>query len=118
MDNSRHAAGNIPAMHHLAFAACFVAATAFADPAVTPDRHLVYVELMGKAGAYGVGYEYTLRDRLSVGAAGSFFVADGQQIWTGVPYVHGTLLAHGHHAWFSEIGAILSRSRIASPVAD
>jgi hypothetical protein len=83
-----------------------------------PSRHLVYVELLGKAGAYGVGYEYTLMPWLSFGGAASFAVLDGQQITTVAPYTHATLLGKHRHRMYAELGAILAHSRIPSPVSD
>ena len=82
------------------------------------SRHLFYGELLGKAGEYGVGYELTITPRLALGAAASFAVIRDQQITTVVPYVHGTLLARGHHALFTELGPVLTHSKIPSPVAD
>ena len=91
------------------------ASTARADDG---SRHLVYGELLGKAGEYGVGYELTITPRLALGVAGSFAVVRGQQIATAAPYVHVTALARHAHALFGEAGAILAHSRIPSPVND
>ncbi|MDB4956908.1 MAG: hypothetical protein JWO36_4477 [Myxococcales bacterium] len=82
------------------------------------SRHLVYFELLGKAGEYGVGYEYTLMPWLAVGGAASFAVVGDQQIATGAPYIHLTPLRHHDHAMYFELGAILAHSRIPSPVSD
>jgi hypothetical protein len=82
------------------------------------SRHLIYVELLGKGGAYGVGYEYTLMPWLAFGGAASFAVVTDQQIATVAPYIHATLRRHNQHALFTELGAILAHSRIPSPVSD
>src|SRR5262245_16301256 len=80
----------------------------------TARADVVYGELLGKAGAYGIGYEHAITDRRSLGAAGSFAVVRGEQIATAAPYVHG----HLWHALFCDIGAIIAHTRVASPVAD
>ena len=84
----------------------------------TTSRHLVYVELLGKAGAYGVGYEYTVMPWLSFGAAASYAVLGGQQLATAAPYVHSTLLGTSHDRMYGELGAIVAHSHIPSPVSD
>ena len=94
-----------------------VTATAAAASAA-PSRHLVYVEALGKGGLYGVGYEYTLLPWLAVGGAGSWSALRRQHVTTLAPYAHATLLARGHHALFGELGAIVARSSIGSPVSD
>ncbi len=83
-----------------------------------PTRHLVYVELLGKAGAYGVGYEYTVMRWLAFGAAASYAVLGGQRITTAAPYVHSTLFGNPRHRMYGELGAIVARSQIPSPVSD
>jgi hypothetical protein len=92
-----------------------IASAAQAEP---PSRHLFYVEVLGKAGEYGVGYEYTLMPWLSFGGAASFAVVGDQQITTAAPYVHTTLLGKHAHRMYSELGAIVAHSRIPSPVSD
>ncbi len=101
------------------------ASTAHADPVVTATAgatssepsNLVYVELLGKAGAYGVGYERRITDRLSLGIAGSYADLRGQQVSTATPYVHARLLGR-RHTLFTELGAIFVYTRIPSPVAE
>ncbi len=82
------------------------------------SRHLAYVELGGKAGAYGIGYERAITSRLALGGVASFLVLRGQQLSTIAPYLHATLLRRGKHALFGELGAVLVHSRIPSPVED
>lgn len=89
-----------------------------ARAASADDRHLVYVELLGKGGAYGVGYEYSLLPRLSFGGAASFTALDGQHLTTVAPYVHATLFGKASHRAYTELGAIVAHSHIASPVSD
>ncbi len=89
-----------------------------ADADEVPGKNLVYVEGLGKAGLYGVGYERTLTARLSLGVAGSFAVIRDQQLTTIAPYVHGTIVRGGPHALFTELGATFVYSRLPSTVDD
>lgn len=82
------------------------------------SRHLVYGELLGKGGLYGVGYELAITPRLAIGAAGSFAVVREQQLLTVAPYVHATLVRGDHDALFTELGPVLVHSHIPSPVDD
>jgi hypothetical protein len=86
-------------------------ATAHADD-------VVYVEALGKAGPYGLGYEHFITRTISIGAAASFLTLEGQQLYTLSPYIHGTLLGEHRHRMFTELGAVLAHSRIPSPVSD
>ena len=73
---------------------------------------MIYGELLGKGGEYGLGYEHQLTDRLSLGAAGSVSILRGQQIYTAAPYVHADLLNRGANGMFVELGAVIAQSRI------
>ncbi|MBA3538372.1 MAG: hypothetical protein H0T79_01980 [Deltaproteobacteria bacterium] len=72
-------------------------------------RHLVYAELRGKGGQYGIGYEYALLRPLSLGIAGSFEDADNTRRTTLAPYLHLTALRRGDNALFGELGAVVVR---------
>jgi hypothetical protein len=99
-----------------------VPALAHADEAISkrvePARssHLLYVEALGKGGLYGVGYEHTITQRLSLGVAGSFAILSDQRVTTIAPYVHGTITSGQRHALFTEVGAVLAHSHLPSPV--
>jgi hypothetical protein len=98
-----------------------VSAAAVADDGVTksaepPRRHLVYFELLGKGGLYGVGYEYAIAPWLGLGGAVSYSDLRDQQLFTAAPYLHFTPLAGKRHALFSELGGILAHSHVPSPV--
>ena len=102
----------------------FAATTASAEPAVTKSaepepapNNTVYVELLGKAGTYGIGYERQITDRLSLGAAASYAEVREQQISTVAPYVHARLLGRRHQL-FTEVGAIFAHTWIPSPVPE
>lgn len=87
-------------------------------PAHESSPHLVYVEALGKGGLYGVGYERRLLPWLAIGGAGSWSALRGQHVTTLSPYAHATVLGHGHHTMFGELGAIVARSSIGSSVMD
>lgn len=83
-----------------------------------PHRHLVYAELLGKGGAYGIGYEYTVMPWLAFGAAVSYAVIGDERLATAAPYVHVPLLGNGPNQLFGELGAILAHRQIPSPVPE
>jgi hypothetical protein len=80
-----------------------------------PSRHMLYVELLGKGGLYGVGYEYAVAEWLGFGGAGSYSLLRDQHVLTLSPYLHFTIVGE-RHALFSEVGAIFAHTRVASPV--
>jgi hypothetical protein len=84
----------------------------------TTSRHLVYAELLGKAGEYGIGYELGITPHLALGAAGSFAVVRGEQIATLAPYVHAQLIERRANSLFAEVGAVIAHTHVPSPVAD
>ncbi|GEM_PF-2327496 len=94
------------------------AISASASPSTPPSRNLVYAELGGKAGLYGIGYERMLTTRLSLGIAASYVVLREQQIATIAPYVHATIVRGERNAFFAELGAAVVHSRLPSPVDD
>jgi len=95
------------------------AGEAVEETAASPElesKHLVYVELLGKGGLYGIGYEHAIMPWLGAGAAVSFSTIRDQQTYTASPYLHLTALRGERHALFGEVGAILAHTRLASPV--
>ena len=79
------------------------------------SKHLVYGEVLGKAGLYGIGYEHTMNGRLSLGAAVSYAMINDQQVATVAPYLHVRILGH-RNSFFAEVGGVLARSHLPSPV--
>jgi hypothetical protein len=87
------------------------------SPAARADE-VLYVEALGKGGAYGVGYEHGIARHISAGAAASFMSIEGQHVYTIAPYLHARVLGERRHRMFAEVGAVLAHSRIPSPVDD
>jgi len=67
-------------------------------------RHVVYVELLGKGGLYGVGYDALLRRWLGVGASLSYLRLDGQNLVTASPYLNFYPIWRGRHALLLQAG--------------
>ncbi len=60
-----------------------------ADAEGSPSRpHAAYVELLGKHGLYGVGYDYATSERWAFGGAGAFFVVESERVLSFGPYVN------------------------------
>lgn len=79
-------------------------------------ERIVYVEALGKGGAYGVGYEEPITGKLALGVAASFVEIRDEQIATLAPYVHGILAERGKHALVADVGATIVRTHVPSPV--
>ena len=105
-------------MRSILVAALCAASTATAAPGERVSSHLVYAEVGGKAGLYGLGYEHTITPRLALGVAGSYLVLRDQTLATIAPYVHGTIRRGARSTLFGELGAALVHSRVPSPVDD
>src|SRR6202008_5154781 len=78
--------------------------TATASAPTQHSEHAIYVELLGKGGLYGVGYDYQFHPRLAVGATGSYYVLDGQEVLDFSPYLVAYLVGTGRHRWFVQGG--------------
>jgi hypothetical protein len=78
----------------------------------------VYVELLGKGGLYGLGYDYQFHPRFAVGATASYYVLDGQEIFDLSPYLMSYLVGTHRQRWFLQLGPQLSYVRTPSPVPE
>lgn len=94
------------------------AAVAKATPAVSAARHAVYVELLGKGGLWGVGYEYAFAHRLAVGGVASYYVLGGDRYLTFSPYLAVDPVIRGAHRWFVHLGPQVVRRSTPSPVPE
>ncbi|MGH2899412.1 MAG: hypothetical protein ACRDMZ_12110, partial [Solirubrobacteraceae bacterium] len=114
----------------LAIAASALATAASADPAPPPsdtgapatassgDAHAIYIDLLGRAGLWGVGYDYRPRRWLAVGAAASYYAFDGDRFTTVAPYASLYPLVRGPHAAFVQLGPSFVRRTTPSPVPE
>jgi hypothetical protein len=94
---------------------------AVASPAIAradASIHTVYAEALGKAGPYGLGYEFAITPRLALGAAGSYAVLADQQLTTIAPYVHADLVRGDRHSLYGDIGFVVVHSKLRSPVPE
>lgn len=83
--------------------------------AAADNEHTVYVEAFGRGGLGGVGYDYQLSERWSIGATLSGYQIYGQKVLSAAPYL-GFYVLHGeHHSWFTQLGPQLSRVSAKSP---
>jgi hypothetical protein len=112
------------------FALAVVARSAAADPlpaeslataptaaptAADAPRHAVYLDILGKGGLWGLGYEWHLRPRLAFGAVGSLYTLGGDQFLSLSPYVAGYPLLGRNHGWFIHLGPQVVRRSTPSP---
>lgn len=96
-----------------------VRASASAAPAApAAGHHAIYLELGGRAGLWGVGYDWQPHPRFAVGAAASYYSFDGDHITTFAPYVAAYPLGLGRHRAFVQLGPTVSRRTTPSPVPE
>src|SRR5690349_8319518 len=95
---------------------CSAAALVAALAAPAHADNVLYGELLGKGGPWGLGFEHAIAPRIGIGAVGSIAVLESQQLYTFAPYVHLTIVRGVHHRLFTEVGAELVHSRVPSPV--
>lgn len=95
--------------------ACALATT---SASAEPRRHTLYVELLGKGGTWGLGYDYQLTDRWRLGAVGSANVVDGERLLSFTPYLAASILKHGAHSWYVDGGPHIANVSTMSPVPE
>lgn len=99
-------------------------ATSTTGPAAPLARHALYVELLGKAGLWGVGYDYQLTTRWGVGGVASYSVLHGQRIAAVAPYValypfgRAEEVARNRHRGFIQAGPQLFVASTPSTVPE
>ncbi|HUH05021.1 MAG TPA: hypothetical protein VML75_23650 [Kofleriaceae bacterium] len=90
-----------------------------ATPAASAGRpHAVYLELLGKGGLWGLGYDYQLDRWLGAGVVASFYVVDGQRVAGVSPYLAGYPLSRDRHRGFVHLGPQLFHVSTPSPVPE
>jgi hypothetical protein len=92
-------------------------ATASLAPSSDARHHAVYLELGGRAGLWGLGYDYQPDPRFAFGAAASYFSFDGDRFTTIAPYAAAYPLRRGHHRGFVQLGPTIARRTTPSPYA-
>jgi hypothetical protein len=120
-------------MSRVLLAIAMLAAMASADPAAPAAgdagepaarsarlerRHAIYVDLLGRAGLWGLGYDFRPRRWLAIGAAASYYSLDGDRFTTLAPYAALYPLVRGPHAAFVQLGPDLVRRTTPSPVPE
>lgn len=80
--------------------------------------HAVYLELLGKGGLWGFGYDYRVNGWLGAGLTGSFSVVDGQRVLGLSPYLAAYPLGSGRHRGFLHLGPQLFHVSTPSPVPE
>jgi len=92
-----------------------------ADPSVTrssePARQLISVELFGKGGLWGLGYEWRT-GRFAIGSVESFYLLAGDRFMTVSPYAAVYPLSGARHRWFVHVGPQLVHRTTPSPVPE
>jgi hypothetical protein len=87
-----------------------------ATPKSTLRQHSLFVELFGKSGLYGIGYDYRLKRRVGVGVVASAYKIEGERTLSLSPYVTLYPLLHGHHGWFAQAGPLIVSTKLKSPL--
>jgi hypothetical protein len=90
------------------------ASAASAASAPTSSHHAVFVELLGKGGLWGAGYEYRA-GRFAVGGVASYYELGGDRFTTLAPYVGVDVVAGARAAWFVHVGPQVVRRATPSP---
>lgn len=78
----------------------------------------MYVELLGKGGLWGVGWDLQLGSRLGAGVAASYSVIDGEEILSLSPYLAAIAAGGARHRWFVHAGPQLVNVTVRSPVPE
>lgn len=99
-----------------------IASRASADDSVVARapqsyRHTIYVELLGKGGLWGLGYDVLVHPRLAAGATASFLAHDDERQLSLNPYL-AVYPVGERHRWFVEAGPQLVHVTRMSPVPE
>ena len=87
-------------------------------PAVAEPEHIIYVELLGKGGLWGAGYELQPTRWLAFGGVASYYELGGDRYATLSPYAAVYPLRRGQHAWYVQLGPQLVHRSTPSPVPE
>lgn len=78
----------------------------------------IYLEVFGKGGLWGLGYDRRLARRIAIGVVGSGQSLDGERYLSLSPYVGTYLVRYGRSAWFADLGAQVAHVWSVSPVPE
>jgi hypothetical protein len=99
-------------------ALALLAASAGARAEPPPRRHAVYLEVLGKGGLWGAGYDVHLSRRFACGATLSFYVLDHERVTSLSPYLAAILAGGARHRWFAHAGPAFVHVATPSPVPE
>jgi hypothetical protein len=80
--------------------------------------HAFYVELLGKGGLWGAGYDWQFHRHMAVGATVSFVQRDGERTISASPYLALYPLGTPRHRWFAHVGPTFVELDRMSPVPE
>ncbi len=92
--------------------------TATTLPARSEAHHALYLELLGKGGLWGAGYEYQFAHRFAAGGVASYYVLGGDRYLTLSPYVAAYPFERGAHRAFIQFGPQIVHRSTPSPVPE
>jgi hypothetical protein len=81
-------------------------------------RHAVYVEVLGKGGLWGAGYDFQVWRRIGLGATCSLYWLDGERVTSVSPYVAAYPLGGARHRLFVHGGPSFVHIATPSPVPE
>ena len=81
-------------------------------------RHAAYLELLGKGGLWGIGYDYLAWPRLALGATASYAVVGGEHVATLSPYAALYPAGGRRHRWLVQLGPQIVHLARPSPVPE
>ena len=79
-------------------------------------HHVLYLELFGKGGLWGGGYENWFRSGVGLGGVVSGYAVADQRVLSVSPYLAWRPVVRGRHRLFVHIGPQLEHVRVSSPV--
>ena len=87
-------------------------------PAHAEPHHTAYVDVLGKGGLWGLGYEYELFPRFALGGVASYYALGGDHYTTLAPYAAVYPLGGGALRGLVQLGPQLVRHATPSPVPE
>src|SRR5262245_55405201 len=82
------------------------------------ERHAIYIDVLGKGGLWGLGYDYQLTTHFAIGTVASYYHLTGDHYATWAPYLAACPIGRGRHRWFAQAGPQIVHHVTPSPVAE